>query len=652
MKHLGDITKINGHEIEPVHCITFGSPCQDLSVANGNRKGLDGNRSGLFMEAIRIVKEMREKTNGVYPNFLIWENVPGAFSSNFRNKEGGDFRCVLEEFARISEPDATIPGPEKRWEKAGYIAGNGWSCAWRVLDAQYHGVPQRRRRIAAVVDLHGDRAGDVLFEYFGKPIPSDRKSSFMDSGADMEGGSQILAQQKSVSGDTYKSIEAWKGSARDPKASTGGHDCVPCRMITERAGKPGGGKGILESVDLAGPLRAQYKDTLFEPVYCIQGDIARGAHFGQNGVGVQEDVSYTLNTMDVHAVCYSGYSVTSPQNQINVKEGDPCHSLTSDSRNAVVDPETNGTLQEKESGTSLNLNNVVIAGYNGCLFQPKSMMDENWEQSDIKNAIRSGESKVSHAVVFCMATGQANAEVTENVSPTLNCNHEQPIVFDSRGNGDGKTVPTITGDHENRVTDYTAVCVQNTGQGWWNESDIGATVRTPCGGDSTKANLVCCLINDQGGDVINVEKGDVSPTLRAESHNHEPVIIQRIIRWIVRRLTPTECGRLQGYPDGWCEIGEWVDSKGKLHKDTDTPKYKAFGNSIACPVFFYVVQKMKPYLPEGAKLGSLFDGIGGFPLVWEETYGKGTAMWASEIEEFPIAVTKCHFPEEIENGQG
>lgn len=130
--------------------------------------------------------------------------------------------------------------------------------------------------------------------------------------------------------------------------------------------------------------------------------------------------------------------------------------------------------------------------------------------------------------------------------------------------------------------------------------------------------------------------------------NQQAVLIKRT-RWIVRRLTPTECERLQGYPDGWTDIGEWVDTKGKKHKPADSPRYKALGNSIALPQWFWIAQKMKSYMGDGAKLGSLFDGIGGFPLVWETTYGTGTARWASEIEEFPIAVTKKHFPERNEH---
>ena len=161
MKHLGDITKIHGDQIEPVDCITFGSPCQDLSIA-GRRAGLAGERSGLFMEAVRIIKEMRSSTNGLYPTFAVWENVPGAFSSN----GGEDFRAVLEELARVEQPDTSIPRPPKggRWSKAGAIAGNGWSLAWRQLDAQYWGVPQRRKRIALVADFGGQRAAEILFE--------------------------------------------------------------------------------------------------------------------------------------------------------------------------------------------------------------------------------------------------------------------------------------------------------------------------------------------------------------------------------------------------------------------------------------------------------------------------------------------------------
>ena len=166
MKHLGDITKINGAEIEPVDVITAGSPCQDLSVA-GKRAGLDGERSGLFMEQMRIIKEMREheRNNGrtdefVRPRYMVWENVPGALSSN----KGEDFRCVLEEAVKIVEEDATIPEPAKgTWPYAGTIVGDGYSLAWRLHDAQYHGVPQRRKRLCLLCDFNGYTAPTILF---------------------------------------------------------------------------------------------------------------------------------------------------------------------------------------------------------------------------------------------------------------------------------------------------------------------------------------------------------------------------------------------------------------------------------------------------------------------------------------------------------
>jgi DNA (cytosine-5)-methyltransferase 1 len=171
MRHLGDISKINGVDIEPVDIITFGSPCQDLSVA-GKRAGLkheangdeETTRSGLFMEAVRIIKEMRKATNGEYPRFALWENVPGAFSSN----NGEDFRLVCEELIKVVEPSATMPGvPKNGWTYADSYIGDGWSLAYRVFDAQYWGVPQRRRRIHLVADFRGRRAQEVLFERQG-----------------------------------------------------------------------------------------------------------------------------------------------------------------------------------------------------------------------------------------------------------------------------------------------------------------------------------------------------------------------------------------------------------------------------------------------------------------------------------------------------
>lgn len=169
MKHFGDITQIHGRTVPITDCVIGGSPCQDLSVA-GKREGLAGARSGLFMEQIRIVKEMRyaDQCSGrtgqfIRPRYMVWENVPGAFSSN----DTEDFRAVLEETARVADADAAIPRPPKKWANAGCIMGDGWSIAWHVLDAQFWGVPQRRRRIALVADFGGYTAPEILFERNG-----------------------------------------------------------------------------------------------------------------------------------------------------------------------------------------------------------------------------------------------------------------------------------------------------------------------------------------------------------------------------------------------------------------------------------------------------------------------------------------------------
>lgn len=228
MKHLGDICKINGAEIEPVDCITGGSPCQDLSIA-GKRAGLAGERSGLFMEQVRIVKEMRERDrrNGragdmVRPRFLVWENVPGAFSSN----GGEDFQAVLEEIIHIAEPTVSVPRFEGKWTKAGAIDGDGWSVAWRTHDAQYWGVPQRRRRISVVADFGGQSAGEILFE------------------------------RKSVSGHLAES-----GAARERLA--GNAESGASYAVRIMGGCDGGGKGALVQTEKSGTLGTGNDQTIF-----------------------------------------------------------------------------------------------------------------------------------------------------------------------------------------------------------------------------------------------------------------------------------------------------------------------------------------------------------------------------------------------------
>ena len=472
MIHLGDITKIHGDQIEPVHCITFGSPCQDLSIA-GRRAGLAGERSGLFMEAVRIIKEMRRATHGSYPVVVIWENVPGAFSSN----GGEDFRAVLEELARVEQPDASIPRPPRGGDGAKPEQSPGTDGAW-LGDSSTLNIGECPR----------EENGSLLSWILQVDVPEKYYLSAKACRGILTRASRRGKKlQELLETALLEMIEWW--------ASRGGQ----AYTLKIRSGCAGGGKGALVQTEKTGTLSTLQDQTLFQPVYCLAGNIIdRSETAGANGSGVKENQSYTLNTVDRPAVAYK--------------------------------------------------------------------------------------------------------------------------VFDARGNGDGKTVPTITGDHESRVTDYTAIITERQtfseqSYSYYKKSDKCSTMKAKAG---------------------NVGNGS------------ECLIAEKTIHWIVRRLTPTECERLQGYPDGWTDIGEWTDTKGKKHKAADSPRYKALGNSIALPQWFWIAQKMKSYMGDGAKLGSLFDGIGGFPLVWETTYGIGTARWASEIEEFPIAVTKKRFPERKE----
>lgn len=573
MKHLGDICKISGAEIEIVDVITGGSPCQDLSIA-GKRAGLAGARSGLFMEQIRIVKEMRERdrANGrtgdmARPRYMVWENVPGAFSSN----KGQDFAAVLEEIIRIAEPEAPdIEVPEKGWPTwGGYHdeVGGRWSVAWRVHDAQYWGVPQRRRRISVVADFGGDTAGEILFE------------------------------RKSVPGHPAESGTAGEGSAEAAEAGAS-------YAVRIRGGCDGGGKGALVQTEKSGTLGTGNDQTIFQS--CITSwdcqskrifDINGKSPTLQGGVGggVNNPAIFAAIPINDKATRWQGGGESRNHdgsgNGLGIgKEGDPSPTLTAGDRHGVMcmtpwDAQRqrvndgNGTAVALDMTHACDLirdcgevvpslqarmgtggNQVPLVAYgigNGqaneasimaeevsqtlntmhdaqtILYQPKSVMEENWAESETKNALRAGESKVSHAL-------RANA----------GCAYRE----------DAETYP-----------------VQN---------------------------------------------------------------------MVVRRLTPMECERLQGFPDGWTDIGEWRDSKGKLRKPSDSPRYKALGNSIALPFWDFLAKRISAQYLRPVTMGSLFDGIGGFPLVFERHNGKGTARWASEIEEFPIAVTKLRFGED------
>lgn len=512
MKHLGDICKINGAEIEIVDVITGGSPCQDLSIA-GKRAGLAGARSGLFMEQIRIAKEMRERdrANGrtgdmVRPRFMVWENVPGAFSSN----KGQDFAVVLEEIIRIAEPEAPdIEVPEKGWPTwGGYHdeVGGRWSVAWRVHDAQYWGVPQRRRRISIVADFGGDTAGEILFE------------------------------RKSVSGHPAES-----GAAGERPA--GAAESGASYAVRIRGGCDGGGKGALVREDKSGTLGAGNDQTIF----CMATQ--------QGGAEVRGD--------------------------------DRAPTLTA------------------SAGTSGNNQPVVCAGFKLGNSEQARSIGYAEEQSPTLNAECGGNKPAVVAL-----------DMSHACDVIRDCGEVAPSLQARMGTG-GNQVPLT-------YQDVTGTLSPGAHAGSYN------------GQDAYNDMLVCGATPD----VAHALRAKAACAYREDAETYP------VQNMVVRRLTPMECERLQGFPDGWTDIGEWRDSKGKLRKPSDSPRYKALGNSIALPFWDFLAKRISAQYVRPVTMGSLFDGIGGFPLVFERHNGKGTARWASEIEEFPIAVTKLRFGED------
>ena len=568
MIHYGDVRKINGAYMPKVDVITFGAPCQDLSVA-GKRAGMknvlmgddETTRSGLFFEAIRIIKEMRQddRKNGIAndaikPRYAVYENVPGAFSSN----KGEDFRAVLEETAKIADQGAVIPGPPKgKWTPAGCIMGDGWSIAWRVHDAQFWGVPQRRKRICLLADFNGDSAGKILFELRREATKRDFKPVVTDSRAETRSEVQLVSE--GVQGDTGQGETAGEETAGvtgsgscissygfKPKQGVKAHgmgyeeETAPTLDATANQGvlvlNDQGGRQMSVSVGITGTLRGEehgHQPIVFEPettsmvsgsdhkepqVVCLEGNGSRPSHKGDGWH--DGDPMYTLNATEHHAVAYRGDAITSPVNSSNPQPGDPCHTLTDDSRNYVV-----------------------------------------LENHSMDSRIKISESDTVQTLCARMGTGGGN-------------------------------VPMVMQEPYNATT----------------------------------------------GSFMKAGNSGIAETLMARDYKDPQIVCD----FVVRRLTPTECERLQGFPDYWTDICDWVDSKGKKHKgNADSPRYKALGNSIALPFWEWMARRMRKRLGDNPLMGSLFSGIGGFELVYMRA--GVTPAWASEIDEFAITVTKARF---------
>ena len=580
VKHLGDVAKIHGAEIEPVDIITFGSPCQDLSLA-GKRAGLGGSRSNLFYEAIRIVKEMREATNGEKPRYIVWENVPGAFSSN----KGEDFKAVLDAVCGIKESEADTPRPAK-WHTAGCILADDYSVAWRVLDAQYWGVPQRRRRIYLVADLDGQRAGKILFESEGL------------SGYFTKGGT---TRQETA-------------GAAEESAGASGRICLNDQ----------GGNRMDVTEDVTATLRAKANHP---PVVTEAAGFCTEHSAKSRSIGYEEETAPTLRAGVVPAAVFENHSQdtrytgplevappvmttygTGGNNQPFVVEDTP---KTLKIRSGCEGGGKGALIQDNKSAT-LGCHNdqtlFVPKAYGICSKESNAMKSDNpnsgfYEAETTRTLDANGGNPSCNQggmAVVCvdMGGGKSNVNISKEQSPTLAATHggEPVIAFSdihaALSANDGLKGPSsqmLKSPEENFVCETIAIegngaRPSHQGKGY-SEDDVSFTL------NATEKHAIAYGIDraafNQGANAqysIAVEKeieptivakgpgavshpvyhsskasfhtkfsdADISDTLVASDYKDPPTVSEEPY-YIVRRLTPTECARLQGFPDWWCD---------------------------------------------------------------------------------------------------
>ena len=720
MKHYGDVSKINGAQIEPVDIITFGSPCQDMSVA-GKRDGLDGSRSSLFYEAIRIIKEMRCATNGRYPRYAVWENVPGAFSSN----QGEDFKAVLEAFVSVVEPNAKVPMPEKgRWAYADLLMGDGWSIAYRVLDAQYWGVPQRRRRIYLVGDFNSRSAGKVLFE-------SESLSRYSHS--------CFSAWQRATRSASYclgaTGFDGYNGDLTNDVSATLG---VNCGMSTGRNGivlNDQGGQRMDITHEVTTTLRAKGNHSA-----CILESAGFCTEHSANSrsIGYEEETSPTLRRGVVPAtIALENHPADS---RVTISEDDRIQTLTSrmgtgggnvplvmkirsgcegGGKGALIQTDKSATLScnndqtlfepcnwdgEQIVGTLTSRNaggaqRMPDKNHFNCVLQPfgissdksNAMLSSN-PHSGIYEAITSrtldanggnpGCNQGGVAVVCIdQGGGKSSCSISEDLAPTLACTHGgEPAVCEKRGTivieGNGAR-PSHHGDgfkesdvmYTLNTVDRHAVYAMTTGHYTQITKEKAPTLLSRDYKDAAVVSEPSYGIDraafNQGQNALykpSIEKemqptivakgpGAVAqpvsfyPQMKAECQSPRVGISNTLVNgtnpgyqngvidpyYTVRRLTPTECARLQGFPDWWCsnlgtenpseeDIKFWTDvfetyrtittpsAKPKTEKQirrwikdpySDSAEYKMWGNGIALPNAFFVLAGIAYYALEG-----------------------------------------------------
>lgn len=660
VKHYGDVSTLNGAELPPVDIITFGSPCQDLSIA-GKRAGIhDGDRSNLFFQAIRIIKEMRDATNGRYPRYCVWENVPGAFSSNGEN----DFKAVLEAVIGVKEKGIEVPAPENhRWAKSDVYLGDGWSVAYRVFDAQYWGVPQRRARIYLVADFAGGSAGEVLFKSEG------------------------------VSGYTPQGFRAWQGAAggaEEGTGETGGRsDAGGGTLCLNTQGNSG--VGITENKALA--LVAQ--DHGNHPAVLHAAGFSTEHSAKARSIGYEEEVSPTLRAGVVPAALSVENHPT--DGRVKIREDDTCQTLCSRAGTGgnnvplVAEPITlkirsgcegggKGALWQTDKSATLATNNnqtlfqPEIKAFGVCSKHSNAMMSDNphsgfYEAKTSRTLDQSGGHAISsnqggicvvapapetfdvrftsdgtkNARGHCYPTDISRCLDTSEANPDSNHGGVAVVALEpgaaSRIGGhvysDGKsgTLRANAGDNQQ------AVVVAEPETYALQGSMIGRADKNGPQGDGINED-VCFTLNTTDRHAVAAPDADHYSTSKNSHHTvaaHEqantlvasdwkdPPLVNDLPNdepvYIVRRLTPVECARLQGFPDWWCadlaipdptdeEITFWTEvwetwrrvtnpkGKPKTEKQirkwladpyTDSAEYKLWGNGISLPIPYFVL---------------------------------------------------------------
>ena len=721
VKHYGDVSAISGADLPPVDIITFGSPCQDMSIA-GKRDGLDGSRSSLFYEAIRIVKEMRCKTNGEKPRFIVWENVPGAFSSN----KGQDFKAVLEAVIGVKEPAAAVPAPEKKgWPDADYYVGDGWSVAYRVLDAQWWGVPQRRKRIYLVADFAGASAPKVLFESEGVSRYSaqgfrawQRTASGAESGTGEAGGTGRIClndqggTQMAVSEDVTGTLRAEEHGhqpcvleaagfctehsanarsigyeeERSPtlragvvpaaialenhpadsrvkisedgkvqtltsRCGTGGGNVPlvmagvkkdgeevensPAVTLKIRSGCEGGGKGAIWQEEKSATLGCNNDQTVFIPF--VKG--TRPHSQSEAPTWKQSEVANTLNTFDVgeqrcNELAVKAYGICSKAS----------HSMMSDNpHSGFYEANTSRTLDRSGGDPTCNQGGI-------CVVEPvaftQNQRDEVRDLGD-KSAALAAEPGMKQQTfvaqpedVTAFHVNQRNEliDLHGKSGALMATRSDQMQTFVLQGNMIGrKDENGPQGDGVNEdvcftldATDRHAVCApedvyaMTTGSFMRVEENVSPTLMARDYKDPTTIAPAPHLNEGVAGTVAT---GAHPSGFNGQDAFNDRLVIdnpaaqEQPVNYTVRRLTPTECARLQGFPDWWCrdlgtenpteeELAFWTDAfethrkivthakKPKTEKQirkwlsdpySDAAEYKLWGNGVALPCVYFVL---------------------------------------------------------------